>query len=33
MMRDELIYIDENGELTEDALDFLYELEQEGQLV
>ncbi len=32
-MRDDIIYIDENGELTEDALNFLYELDQEGQFV
>ena len=30
---DEPIYFDTNGELTEQAMDFLYELEQEGQFV
>ena len=32
-MHDDTVYFDENGELTEEAMRFLYEQEQEGMLV
>jgi hypothetical protein len=32
-MHDDIVYFDENGELTEEAMLFLYEQEQEGMLV
>ena len=32
-MHDDTVYFDENGELTEEAMLFLYEQEQDGMLV
>ena len=32
-MHDDIVYFVENGELTEEAMLFLYEQEQEGMLV